>query len=305
MITLILRYLRLPLIMTIPYLIFVILVELIFRLIRYNFFTSNENYNLLFNEYSRNIFKDLLENIAKNFYNSIEGLIPSGISSKYIDLVNTISSNLLFNIGLFYILYCSIAVILMSIVFKYGNSFLKKFKITEELIILMNQKLNDTNGDYFRNFAHEKLLGKLSMEIKLLLTNHMSYQVFQFSVFLSISLIVVPYFTHEYVFLIGKYFNLLFLFDSIESYLNSFRIYIILQFIGLSIFMALCLVLIFSKKNLFVMLMKNIIVNNLLSLYKLDMNDERLKKIVISRVSEFNDNNGIGNLFYFKLNETV
>ena len=148
---------------------------------------------MIFNKNIENTFQKPLENIANEFYQSIGSVIPKGVSTDYTELVTTISQNLLFNIGLSYILYFAGSIFLMLILirFTFFQKLLSKFKIDQETVNQINSKINDLNGNYYRNLAEEKDRSKIGIEIKLLYTDFYSYHIFQFSIFLSIALLIV------------------------------------------------------------------------------------------------------------------
>jgi hypothetical protein len=242
-----------------------------------------------------------LENIANEFYQSVGYIVPKGVSSDYTELVTTISQNLLFNIGLSYILYFagSILLILILIRFNFFQKLLSKLKIDQETASQINSKINDLNGNYYRNLAEEKDRSKMGIELKLLYTDFYSYHIFQFSIFLSIGLLIVPYITHEYVFFVGKFFNLPFLLGGIETYLKWFQFHIITEFIGISLMLSMGLMMLFFKNNIIVNILNKFIIKNLLSLYNYADNDLS-KGYAIKRVEEFKNEN-LKKLFYSKI----
>lgn len=75
---------------------------------------------MIFNKNIENTFQKPLENIANEFYQSIGSIIPKGASTDYTELVTTISQNLLFNIGLLYILYFAGSIFLMLILIRFN-----------------------------------------------------------------------------------------------------------------------------------------------------------------------------------------
>jgi len=56
------KYIKLPLLLIIPYMILVTIVELLFRFINYNFLKSNEHFHLIFNKNIENTFQILQMN---------------------------------------------------------------------------------------------------------------------------------------------------------------------------------------------------------------------------------------------------
>ncbi|MGE4399251.1 MAG: hypothetical protein AB7D29_06980 [Campylobacterales bacterium] len=303
---LVLKYFKMPLIMILPYIFLVTTIELIFRLFNYHaplsggFFIDIVNKNAY-------IFQKPLESIAINFYQSIGKVVPSGISNGYNELINNITKNLVFNIGLSYMLYCAGFVFIFSILIRFATARnliakINKNKLDRAVLIEINEKMNDTAGDYYRDFAHSTDRNKLSMEIKLLLSDKYSYTILQFSFFIAISLLSIPYLTYQYVFWIAKYFNIVFLIFGIETYLLFFQIQVIMEFILLSIVLSLLLTIAFYKKNIFIYIMKNIIAENCLYLYRMDTNDTRQKDYAIKRLNEFNSNE-ISKLFNQKVHD--
>lgn len=290
MIAYLFKYLKMPILFVVPYMLIITLTDILLRFINYNFFKSNAHFEVLFYRTENDFFKSSLENVAKSVYDILGSCIPEFFANQYVEITGNISSSLLFNIGFFYILYATIAFSIFPILinFNFFNEFIKKYDPEHNPYDFKKKYLKEIENDYFRQIAFMKDLGRLGLEIKLFLTDYFTYQVLQFSILLSISLLFIPYISHEIVFDMGKYVCLVFIIFGYDVYLFFFKFFIILEFIGLSIMAALFLSIIFFHNNFLVRLIHVHIVKYFVALYY--YNSSFLsKRYAVKRIKKFNN----------------
>ncbi|MFW0713990.1 hypothetical protein [Aliarcobacter butzleri] len=291
------RYSKIPIILISPYLFFILLEEIIFSFIRYDFLVENKHFFNLLN-YNENLLIYYLELISIEFYYRIQEVLPSGISNYLLEVLPTLSKNFLFNIGLVYLIYCSsfitLIIIIINIEIKPIYIFIKKIILIEEF----KNKINDKNGDFFRNLRNIDIrIPALSLELKLLFTDINMINIMQYSLFLSFSFCIIPYLSHEYVFFIGKYVTLPFIVIGIDFYINTFITYILLQLTLLSILVACGLILIFSKRNIIILVFRGFIVKNFVLLHNIEIEKNINNTYTSSRLNTFNDSK-LKEMFY-------
>ena len=296
----IIKYLKIPLMIIMPYLLLILIQEVFFRMINYDFLNENKHYSLILN-YNENIFINYIELISYEIYSTFQKVIPSGLVEKMIDFPSSMSKNLLFNIGLTYMIYCSISITLFVLLINtnFLSKYLKRLKIDQDVI----NRVNDKNGDSFREYIDQDIrLSPYDIELKLLFTDAFSVNMFQLSIFLSFSFIVIPYLTHEYVFFVSKYISLPTAFFGINVYINSFITSMILELSLLSITFAMFLLLIFFKNNLVLLMFNKFIIKNFILLYNIEKEKTNESVNTIMRLKEFN-NPKLERLFLKKTNQ--
>lgn len=307
MFAIIFKYIRLPILIITPYIVFSIFFDLILRFINYNFLDKNKHFQLIFN--NNNLVENTLGDISYGFYNLISSyIIPKGVYLEYKDSIAKISQNLLLNIGLMYILYFACTVLLMAILIKinFFKKMLLKYNFKSENISKLEISLNDTNGDLYRDIAFNNDKNKFGLELKLLISNNYTYQILQFSIIFSISLLIVPYITHDYVFMTGKVINsFLFFTSDIDTYITFFQLYIVMEFTMLSLLCSIAFLSIFFKieKNIIVNIFKSQIAKNLIALYFYNDTEES-KVYALKRLKEFN-NESLNEIFYNLKNKII
>lgn len=265
----IIRFLKIPLFILFPFILCNILYGLFCRYI-YNPLETNRIY-IFVKSYEDNPIIKLLDSFLYKVYS-----IVSNIDILRQTLVIFLPANsIFFGVNFLYLLYFSTISIIATLLF------LKKTNKHDMII---------KNTNFFRSLANKHIEVKLlDIEIRLLVTDNIVWQLAQFSLFFSFGYIINPYIMEVYFVIFNNIVSLLpITFE--KSMLSIFFIIFILQIsLVINLFIAFLFFGILFKKNILIILFQKIIIKNFIQLKNIEKEKYGKNTNTLMRIAIFND----------------